>query len=94
MIDTLSESPHLDKDHPRTANDEKEAHRQLVDWTDDDLKQVPLLPAGARLEPARRTSTCATRRGARSRPPARCRSRATACMSPAPRSMNGPGTGC
>jgi hypothetical protein len=34
----------------RTAYDVQEAHRQLVDWSDDDLKQVPLLPAGARLE--------------------------------------------
>ncbi|MHB1557933.1 MAG: hypothetical protein ACYC61_10675 [Isosphaeraceae bacterium] len=42
--------PHLEKDNSRTAYDEKEAHRQLVDWTDDDLKQIPLLPAGARLE--------------------------------------------
>ena len=42
--------PHPEKNNPRTAYDEKEAHRQLVDWTDDDLKQVPLLPACARLE--------------------------------------------
>jgi hypothetical protein len=34
----------------RTAYDVEEAHRQLVDWNDDDLRQVPLLPAGARLE--------------------------------------------
>jgi hypothetical protein len=40
------------KDHSRTAYDVQEAHRQLVDWSDDDLKQVPLLPAGARLEQA------------------------------------------
>ena len=38
------------KEHPRTASDVKEAHRQLVDWTEDELKQVPLLPAGARLD--------------------------------------------
>ena len=50
MIDTRSDGPHPVKDHPRTANDEKEAHRQLVDWTEDELKQVPLLPVGARLE--------------------------------------------
>ncbi len=42
--------PHPEKNNPRTAYDEKEAHRQLVDWQDDELKQVPLLPAGARLE--------------------------------------------
>jgi hypothetical protein len=38
------------KDNARTAYDVKEAHRQLVDWTDDELKQVPLLPVGTRLE--------------------------------------------
>ncbi len=48
--DLDSTSPHSKREKPRTAYDEKEAHRQLVDWTDDDLKQVPLLPAGARLE--------------------------------------------
>jgi hypothetical protein len=42
--------PHPEKDNPRTAYDVKEAHRQLVDWTDDELKQIPLMPAGARLE--------------------------------------------
>jgi hypothetical protein len=41
---------HPEKDNPRTAYDVKEAHRQLVDWTDDELKQIPLMPAGARLE--------------------------------------------
>jgi hypothetical protein len=38
------------KEQARTAYDVKEAHRQLVDWTEDELKQVPLLPSGARLE--------------------------------------------
>jgi len=42
--------PHPEKDNPRTAFDDKEAHRQLVGWSDDDLKQIPLLPAGSRLE--------------------------------------------
>ena len=42
--------PHPEKDNPRTAYDVKEAHRQLVEWTDDELKQIPLMPAGARLE--------------------------------------------
>ncbi len=51
MIDTRFDGSHPVNDHPRTANDEKEAHRQLVDWTEDELKQVPLLPVGARLEP-------------------------------------------
>jgi hypothetical protein len=37
--------------HPRTAYDVIEAHRQLVEWTDDELRQIPLLPAGSRLEP-------------------------------------------
>jgi hypothetical protein len=39
-----------EKEPARTAFDVREAHRQLVDWSDDDLRQVPLLPAGARLE--------------------------------------------
>jgi hypothetical protein len=43
--------PHPEKDDRRTADDVKEAHRQLVDWTDDELKRIPLMPAGARLEP-------------------------------------------
>jgi hypothetical protein len=42
--------PHPEKDDPLTAYDVKEAHRQLVDWTDEELKQVPLMPVGARLE--------------------------------------------
>jgi hypothetical protein len=43
--------PHPEKDDPLTAYDVKEAHRQLVDWTDEELKQIPLMPVGARLEP-------------------------------------------
>src|SRR5262245_10284226 len=43
--------PHPEKHHSLTAYDVKEAHRQLVDWTDEELKQVPLMPVGARLEP-------------------------------------------
>jgi hypothetical protein len=42
--------PHPEKDDPLTAYDIEEAHRQLVDWTDEELKQVPLMPVGARLE--------------------------------------------
>ncbi len=34
----------------RTAHDVEEAHRQLVGWTEDELKQVPLMPIGARLD--------------------------------------------
>jgi hypothetical protein len=40
-----------EQDHPRTAYDVNEAHRQLVGWTDDELKQIPLLPVCTRLEP-------------------------------------------
>lgn len=32
------------------ANDLKEAHRLLPDWTDDELKQLPVIPEGSRLE--------------------------------------------
>jgi len=42
--------PHPEKGNPRTAYDAKEAHRLLVDFTDDQLKQIPVLPAGSRLE--------------------------------------------
>lgn len=42
--------PHPEKDNPRTAYDVKEAHRLLHEFTDDLLKQLPILPAGTRLE--------------------------------------------
>jgi len=42
--------PHPEKDNPRTAFDVKEAHRLLDGYTDDLLKQIPILPAGSRLE--------------------------------------------
>ena len=42
--------PHPEKDDPRTAYDVKEAHRLLNGYTDDQLKQIPILPAGSRLE--------------------------------------------
>ena len=42
--------PHPEKDNPRTAYDVKEAHRLLNGYTDDQLKQIPILPAGSRLE--------------------------------------------
>jgi hypothetical protein len=41
---------HPEKDNPRTAYDVKEAHRLLPDFSDDQLKQLPVLPAGSRLE--------------------------------------------
>jgi len=42
--------PNPAKEPPRTAYDVEEAHRQLVGWTDEELKQVPLMPIGARLD--------------------------------------------
>jgi hypothetical protein len=43
------QGPHPDKD-ARTAFDVKPAHRQLTGFTDDELKRVPIVPAGIRLE--------------------------------------------
>jgi hypothetical protein len=41
--------PHPEKgDHP-TAHDIKELHRQLQEYTDDELKRIPVLPPGSRL---------------------------------------------
>jgi hypothetical protein len=34
----------------RTAHDVKEAHRRLKDFDDDELRQIPILPRGSRLE--------------------------------------------
>jgi len=45
-----SVGPHPERDNPRTAHDVKEAHRLLKDFSDDQLKQIPILPAGTRLE--------------------------------------------
>jgi len=42
--------PHPEKDNPRTAYDVKEAHRLLTNFSDDQLKRLPILPAGSRLE--------------------------------------------
>lgn len=42
--------PHPERDNPRTAYDVKEAHRLLDGIHDDLLKQIPILPAGTRLE--------------------------------------------
>jgi hypothetical protein len=36
--------------HSRSAYDVKEARHQLVGWSDDELRQIPLLPVGTRLE--------------------------------------------
>lgn len=33
-----------------SANDLKEIHRLLPDWTDDELKQLTIMPEGSRLE--------------------------------------------
>ena len=43
------ENPHPEQDS-RTAYDLKDAHRLLEGITDDGLKQIPVLPEGARLE--------------------------------------------
>lgn len=42
--------PHPEKNNPRTAHDIKELHRQLRDFPDDQLRLIPVLPAGTRLE--------------------------------------------
>jgi hypothetical protein len=34
----------------RTAKDVKEVHAEFNDWSDEDLDQVPIVPAGTRLE--------------------------------------------
>jgi hypothetical protein len=36
--------------HGRTARDVKDVHAMLSEWSDDDLAQVPVVPAGTRLE--------------------------------------------
>jgi hypothetical protein len=41
--------PHLEKD-TATAYDIKAIHRQFHGFTDDELKRIPILPQGARLE--------------------------------------------
>ena len=41
--------PHPEED-ARTAYDQKDLHRALNRFRDDELKQIPVLPAGARLE--------------------------------------------
>jgi hypothetical protein len=41
--------PHPERD-ARTAYDVKDVHRYLRDFSDSELKQIPILPPGARLE--------------------------------------------
>ncbi len=43
------EGPHPEQNAP-TAYDVKDIHRQLEGYTDDELKQIPVLPQGSRLE--------------------------------------------
>jgi hypothetical protein len=43
--------PRPQEHHSRTAYDVKEARHQLVGWSDDELRQIPLMPVGVRLEP-------------------------------------------
>jgi hypothetical protein len=43
--------PHPETD-AHTAYDVKDLHRRLDGFTDDELKQIPVLPAGSRLEQA------------------------------------------
>jgi hypothetical protein len=42
--------PHPEKSGPRTAFDAKPLHRWLSDFPDDELQQIPLMPAGSRME--------------------------------------------
>ena len=41
--------PHPEKHEPRTAYDTKPVHRRFGDFTDDELRRIPLMPAGSRL---------------------------------------------
>lgn len=43
------EGPHPEKNAP-TAYELKEVHRHFSNYTDDELKQIPILPQGSRLE--------------------------------------------
>jgi hypothetical protein len=44
------EGPHPEKEEIPTAYDIKELHRQMEGYTDDELKQIRVLPQGSRLE--------------------------------------------
>jgi len=49
MNDGLS-GPHPELNNPRTAHDVKELHDLLSGFRDDELKRIPVLPPGSRLE--------------------------------------------
>jgi hypothetical protein len=42
--------PHPEKAAGHTAYDVKDVHRALDGWEDDDLRQIPIMPTGSRLE--------------------------------------------
>jgi hypothetical protein len=42
--------PHPELNNPRTAHDIKELHDLLSGFRDDELKRIPVLPPGSRLE--------------------------------------------
>src|SRR3954467_12809168 len=42
--------PHPEINSPRTARDVKDVHRGLSEFTEDELQQIRLMPAGSRLE--------------------------------------------
>jgi hypothetical protein len=42
--------PHPEKGGHPSAHDIEEIHRRLQDFTDDELKRIPVLPLGSRLE--------------------------------------------
>jgi hypothetical protein len=46
----VGEHPEKDAESHQTAYEHKEAHRLLADLPDDVLKQIPMMPIGARLE--------------------------------------------
>jgi hypothetical protein len=41
--------PHPEK-HGRTMRDHKQLHARFIEWSDDELDQIPVVPAGSRLE--------------------------------------------
>lgn len=44
------QGPHPEKGTPKTAHDLKDLNRQLNDLDDSDLKSIPVMPEGSRLE--------------------------------------------
>jgi hypothetical protein len=86
--------PHPEKEdgHP-TAHDIKEIHRQLQEYTDDELRQIPVLPRGSRLEQGKTYIDLKDpARAASSRPPAPWRPAPTTGSSPRARSTTCSGT--